>query len=164
MVLVWTHFRIPFSPRITGPIRCLPFILSSFTLIPTHSHANAFGKCFNRSRSYSRSEMVLNYSTPNVTVSSIAGLWNATNAHGFYVGIFVGSFSGLVFAVCACFFIFCFRALSLSFLPLSPIAASFLHCLAAGLHDHNSRTADGSLACARAATFIRSHLLSAHGL
>jgi hypothetical protein len=64
----------------------------------------------------------LNYSTPNVTVSSIAGLWNATNARGFYVGIFVGSFSGLVFVVCACFFIFCFRALSLSFLPLSPIA------------------------------------------
>ena len=47
-----------------------------------------------------------------------------------------------------------------------PSRASFLHCLAAGLHDHNSQTADGSLACARAATFIRSHfdlLISAHG-
>ena len=33
-----------------------------------------------------------------------------------------------------------------------PSRASFLHCLAAGLYDHNSQTADGSLACARAAT------------
>ena len=45
-----------------------------------------------------------------------------------------------------------------------PLRASFLHCLAAGLHDHNSQTADGSLACARAATFVRLQfdLLSAH--
>src|SRR5262245_61443593 len=43
-------------------------------------------------------------------------------AHGFYAGVFVGSFSRFFFAVCSCFFIFCFRALSLSFLPLSPIA------------------------------------------
>jgi hypothetical protein len=28
--------------------------------------------------------------------------------HGFYVGVFVGSFSRFVLAVCACFFIFCF--------------------------------------------------------
>jgi hypothetical protein len=43
-----------------------------------------------------------------------------TSSHGFYAGVFIGSFSSLVFAVCSCFFIFCFRALSLSFLPLSP--------------------------------------------
>src|SRR5262245_46515221 len=42
--------------------------------------------------------------------------------HGFYAGVLVGSFSRFFFAVCSCFFIFCFRALSLSFLPLSPIA------------------------------------------
>lgn len=44
----------------------------------------------------------------------------ATPRYG-YAGGFVGSFSRLLFAVCACFFIFCFRDLSLSFLPLSPI-------------------------------------------
>jgi hypothetical protein len=77
----------------------------------------------NRSTSgSSNNSCELNYSTPSVTVSSIAGLWNVTYVQGFYAGIFVGSFSRLVFTVCACFFIFCFRALSLSFLPLSPIA------------------------------------------
>ena len=65
-------------------------------------------------------------------------------AHGSYAGVFVGSFSRFFFAVCSCFFIFCFRALSLSFLPLSPIAYLLFPLFRPLVHDHNPQRADGS--------------------
>src|SRR5678815_3388984 len=77
----------------------------------TSSSSNNSCELFSKRNPYYQS---LDYGTP-------------LNVHGFYAGIFAGSFSRLVFTVCACFFIFCFRALSLSFLPLSPIAYLLFH-------------------------------------
>ena len=45
-----------------------------------------------------------------------------TPHHAFYQGVLLGCFASFPFAFCSCLFIFCFRPLSLSFLPLSPIA------------------------------------------
>src|SRR5262249_21034960 len=67
-----------------------------------------------------------------------------TSRPWFYAGVFVGSFSRFFFAVCSCFFIFCFRALSLSFLPLSPIAYLLFPLFRPLVHDHNPQRADGS--------------------
>lgn len=45
-----------------------------------------------------------------------------TPDHTFCQEVLLGSFSRFFLASCSCFFTFCFRLLSLSFLPLSPIA------------------------------------------
>ena len=45
-----------------------------------------------------------------------------TPHHAFYQGVLLGCFASFPFAYCSCLFIVCFRPLSLSFLPWSPIA------------------------------------------
>jgi len=45
-----------------------------------------------------------------------------TPHHALYQGVLLGCLNSFSFAFCSCLFIFCFRPLSLSFLPLSPIA------------------------------------------
>ena len=45
-----------------------------------------------------------------------------TPLHTFYQGVLLGCFARFSFDFCSSLFIFCFRPLSLSFLPLSPIA------------------------------------------
>ena len=46
-----------------------------------------------------------------------------TPQHAFCQGVLLGCFAIFPFDFCSCLFIFCFRPLSLSFLPLSPIAS-----------------------------------------
>ena len=45
-----------------------------------------------------------------------------TPQHAFCQGVLLGCFASFPFSFCSCLLIFCFRPLSLSFLPLSPIA------------------------------------------
>ena len=51
-----------------------------------------------------------------------------TSHHAFCQGVLFGRFSSFLFAFCSCLLIFCFRPLSLSFLPLSPIAYLLSRC------------------------------------
>jgi hypothetical protein len=51
-----------------------------------------------------------------------------TPQHAFCQGVLFGCFANFSFAFCSCLFIFCLRPLSLSFLPLSPIAYLLFPC------------------------------------
>jgi hypothetical protein len=60
-----------------------------------------------------------------------------------FAGAFIDSFSSALSAARSCFFIFCFRALFLSFLPLSPIAFLLLLLSCSGFTSRSEKEPNG---------------------
>jgi len=91
---------------------------TSFSILPFEM--DGYQRLFNLFRQYQSLSFKRRRDTTMLTV------WvRRTPHHAFCQGVLLGCFASFPFAFCSCLFIFCFRPLSLSFLPLSPIAYLF---------------------------------------